>query len=135
MDTDTGRWYFTAYCPGHDDAKRSLKISEGKHRLVWFCHAGCSERKIRHKLIGLGIHPSCLPRSAAESRDFEETLREMLTSDLGHADVRLRALALLDSPGGELPPGAALVELAGAVHVSRAEAFRSRRAVTSRTTK
>lgn len=131
-----GFYYFTVRCPAHDDGKPSLKISQGKQRrLVWFCHAGCADGKVRHALIGCHIDAACLPRSTAEMRDFEESLRTLLTSDLGHADVRLRALAMLDSPGGELPRGRALVELAGRVGVSRTEAFRARAVPLPRTTR
>ena len=119
--------YIAARCPAHDDRKPSLRITEGKQkRLVWFCHARCSDGKIRHALIKRGIEPACLPRPAAELRDMEEALRELLTSGLSHADVRLRALALLDSPDGKLPGGAELAALAAAVHVSRSGAFRAR---------
>lgn len=128
--------FFVARCPVHDDGKPSLKISQGKQRrVVWYCHAGCSERKVRHALIDLGVHFGCLPRAAAEMRDFEETLRSLLTSDLSHADVRLRALALLDSPDGKLPAGSELEELASAVHVSRSGAFRARGAGPDPTTR
>lgn len=133
---DEGRWYFMARCPAHDDRKRSLKMGEGaQRRIVWYCHAGCPERKIRHALIGLGIHWGCLPRSAAELRDLEEDLRTLLTSDLSHADVRLRALALLETSDGELPRGAALEALAAGVHVSRAGAFAARDRPPTRTTR
>jgi hypothetical protein len=137
QDAETGLPGFTAHCPAHDDQKRSLRISQGmQRRIVWFCHAGCTEGKIRHALIETaGVHHGCLPRSAAEMRDFEEALRALLTSDLGHADVRLRALALLDSPKGGLPRGRALVELAGQVGVSRTEAFRVLASPPLRTTK
>lgn len=125
-DKKTQVWYFTAPCPAHDDRKPSMKISEGEYRrFVWFCHAGCSDGKIRHALRALRIESGCLPRSAAELADLEEALRKLLTSDLRHADVRLRAMALLDSPGGDLPRGAALAELSAAVHVSRSEAYRA----------
>jgi hypothetical protein len=59
-------------------------------------------------------------------RDLEETLHDLLTSDLGHAAVRIRALALLTEPEGKIPPGAALDELAAAAKVSRREAYRAR---------
>lgn len=119
-------WSFTAPCVAHDDRKPSLTISEGDYRrFVWYCHAGCSERKIRHALIKAKVPRECLPRSAAELRDLEESLFALLTSDLSHADVRLRALALLDSPDGKLPRGTALAELAAAAHVSRSGAFRA----------
>lgn len=127
-EEETGRLYFMARCPAHDDQKRSLKVSEGKlRRIVWFCHKGCAERKVRHAIITLGVHTGCLPRSAAELRDLEETLRALLTSDLTHADVRLRAYALLETPDGELPAGAALEAMAAEVHISRGGAFRARR--------
>lgn len=136
QDGETKRYYFTGPCPAHDDRKPSLKISVGsQRRIVWFCHAGCSERKIRHALIDGGIHSGCLPRSAAELRDLEEELRAILTSDLSHADARLHALALIDSPGGKLPAGNALVSLAAAVRVSRSGAFGARDRQASRTTK
>lgn len=135
-DAETGLYYFAGLCPAHDDRRRSLKVSQGKQRrLVWYCYAGCSESKVRHGLIQDGVHLSCLPRAAAESRDLEETLRALLTSDLSHADVRLRALALLDCPGGVLPRGAALAELAAVVHVSRSGAFRARSSGPSGTTR
>ena len=136
QDSESGLPGFLAHCPAHDDRKRSLKISQGKRRrIIWICYAGCAEGSIRHALIEGGVHPGCLPRAAAELRDLEEAMRALLTSDLSHADVRLRALALLDSPGGKLPSGAALAELAAAVHVSRSGAFEARRSRTSPTTK
>lgn len=128
-DDESRRWFLTAPCPAHPDRKPSFKISEGDHRkFIWWCYAGCSERKIRHALIDVCKVPrECLPRSAAELRDLEESLYALLTSDLSHADVRLRALALLDSPGGELPKrGSDLAVLAAAAHVSRSGAFRAR---------
>jgi hypothetical protein len=127
IDAETNLPTFTARCPAHGDQKPSLSISAGKYkRVVCNCHAGCTDSKIRHALIDAGVNHGCLPRSAAEMRDFEETLRALLTSDLSHADVRLRALALLDSPRGELPKGGALIELAAQVHVSRSGAFGAR---------
>lgn len=133
---DTGLPYFMAQCPAHDDLKRSLKVSQGKQRrIVWYCHAGCNERKVRHALIEMGVHTGCLPRAAAEMRDFEETLRALLTSDLSHADVRLRAFALLECPDGKLPAGAALEGMATEVHVSRSGAFRARGAGPDPTTR
>ena len=135
-DAETGLSYVMARCPAHDDRKRSLKVSQGRQRrIVWYCHAGCAEGKVRHALIAAGIPPGCLPRAAAELRDLEEALRALLTSDLSHADVRLRALALLDCPGGELPRGDTLVQLAAAVHVSRSGAFRARGSGLPATTK
>lgn len=121
-----GVWGFQCCCPAHDDRKRSLTISEGRQRrIVWYCHAGCSEAKVRHELIEAGVPTDCLPRAAKELRDLEETLRSILTSDLGHAAARLHALALLEEPGGKLPRGAALDSLAAQCGVSRREAYRA----------
>lgn len=123
-DRETGLLTFTVRCPAHDDQKPSLSISQGTYkRITWNCHAGCTDAKVRHALIDAKIQHGCLPRSAAEMRDFEEALRELLTSEMNHAEVRIRALALLDSPGGKLPGGAALEELAAKVRVSRSRAF------------
>ena len=117
---------YLALCPGHDDTRKSLGIHEGKYkRIVWCCGTGCSEAKVRHGLIGSGIRPGCLPRSAAQSRDLEERIWALLESTEGHAAVRLRILALLDQPGGDLPRGAALDALACRAGVSRREAYRA----------
>jgi hypothetical protein len=121
-----GAWGFRCRCPAHDDRVRSLAISEGKRRrVVWYCHAGCAESKVRHALIDAGVPAGCLPRAARELRDLEETLRAILTSDLGHAAARLHALALLEEPGGKLPRGVALDLLAAQCGVSRREAYRA----------
>lgn len=121
-----GKWGFQCCCPAHEDGKRSLTISEGQQRrIVWYCHAGCTEAKVRHALIDAGIPAGCLPRSAKEHADLEESIRAVLTSDLGHAAARLHLLALLDVPGGRLPRGAALDALAAQVGVSRREAYRA----------
>jgi hypothetical protein len=136
QDEETGLWWFPAICPAHGDHKPSLSVSMGKYkRITWKCHAGCDEREVRDALIERGVFPECLPRSASEMRDLEEQLRDLLTSDLSHADVRLRALALLDSPRGKLPKGAGLSELATKVHVSRSGAFGARGRGLPKTTK
>lgn len=130
------RWYLTAQCPNHDDAKASLKVSTGLHkRIVWICYAGCSDSAVRHAIIGREVQAGCLPRNAAELRDLEEAMTAVLTSDLSHADARLHALALLRSPGGKLPAGGDLVDLGAAVHVSRSGAFAARDRRASGTTK
>ena len=48
-------------CPAHDDDRASLSIRPGdKHRLVFFCQAGCDRADIRYGLLDLGIPPECL---------------------------------------------------------------------------
>jgi hypothetical protein len=37
---------FVAYCPGHDDRKQSLSVSEKEGKVLLCCHAGCDVAKI-----------------------------------------------------------------------------------------
>lgn len=30
-------------CPAHDDKTASLHVSDGRKRVVFYCHAGCSQ--------------------------------------------------------------------------------------------
>ena len=115
-------------CPAHDNRKRSLQISVGKHkRIVWNCHAGCGELAVRHALIKRGVRPACLPLSAANSADLIERLLAIGENlDLRHADARLLMVELLTSGKGELPRGAELDRLAARAGVSRSEAYRAR---------
>jgi len=118
----------STFCPAHDDGKRSLQISVGKHkRIIWNCHAGCSERAVRHALITKrGVRPQCLPVSAGESNDLIERLTAIVGNpDLSHAHARLLAMELLTNGKGSLPRGAELDRLAAGCSVSRAEAYRA----------
>lgn len=44
-------------CPAHDDRRKpSLSISEGEGgRVLWKCHAGCSQLSVRYALIARGL--------------------------------------------------------------------------------
>jgi putative DNA primase/helicase len=42
-------------CPAHDDKKASLHISEKNGKVLWKCHAGCSQEQVRQALIARGI--------------------------------------------------------------------------------
>lgn len=123
-----GKAGYHALCPAHDDQRKSLSIHEGRHkRVVWVCGAGCGEVRVRHALIQSGVKAACLPLSADASRDLVERIWAVATDkDLGHAAARLRILALLDQPRGELPRGAALDALAAAAGVSRRAAYAER---------
>src|SRR4051812_6141297 len=44
-------------CPAHEDRKASLSISEKDGKLLWHCHAGCSQESVRDALKGRGLLP------------------------------------------------------------------------------
>jgi hypothetical protein len=124
----SGHLAIACLCPAHDDSKRSLQISVGQHkRIIWNCHAGCSELAVRHALIQRGVRPACLPLSAARSADLIERLLAIGENrDLKHAAARLLMVELLTSGKGELPRGAELDRLAARCGISRSEAYRAR---------
>jgi hypothetical protein len=118
----------STFCPAHDDGKRSLQISVGRHkRIIWNCHAGCGELAVRHALITRrGVRPTCLPVSAGESNDLIERLLAITgDGELSHAHARLLTMELLTSGKGGLPRGGELDLLASGCSVSRAEAYRA----------
>ncbi len=49
---------YTALCPGHDDQKNSLSISEGEAgKILLYCHAGCGTTRI---LVSMNLQQSDL---------------------------------------------------------------------------
>src|SRR6266436_1667665 len=42
-------------CPAHDDKRASLHISEKSGKVLWKCHAGCSQERVRQALIDKGL--------------------------------------------------------------------------------
>ncbi|GIW61039.1 MAG: hypothetical protein KatS3mg087_2105 [Patescibacteria group bacterium] len=40
-------------CPAHDDDEPSLHLSERNGKLLWRCHAGCDQEKVRRALLNL----------------------------------------------------------------------------------
>lgn len=52
-----GRWhgsYGSARCPSHDDHRPSLSLQDGDGRVLWNCHAGCSQDAVWDALRRLG---------------------------------------------------------------------------------
>ncbi|MBX9453606.1 MAG: hypothetical protein KL801_17560 [Mesorhizobium sp.] len=42
-------------CPAHDDQNPSLHVSDGRNRVVFFCHAGCSQEAVMAALQQRGL--------------------------------------------------------------------------------
>lgn len=88
------------HCPAHDDEHPSLSIDVRNGRLVWRCHAGCSQAAVAHALRGLGL----LPEPGRLGRETRYTVR-----DVGGRVVAIHVRR--DQPGGgkeiwwELPDG------------------------------
>jgi putative DNA primase/helicase len=67
-----GRWYASygvCLCPAHNDQNPSLRISPGRHKLMFHCYAGCDFRQIEN-LIGADIPTkpvTSAPSAAQES--------------------------------------------------------------------
>ncbi|MDD1536090.1 MULTISPECIES: AAA family ATPase [unclassified Bradyrhizobium] len=43
------------HCPAHDDATPSLQISVKDGKLLWHCHAGCSQGAVQERLLADGL--------------------------------------------------------------------------------
>ena len=62
-----------AQCPAHEDRQASLSISDGDDgRVLWYCHAGCTQEAVRDALLASGHlprrdPPARVPRAAAPS--------------------------------------------------------------------
>jgi hypothetical protein len=118
----------SCYCPASEHDGRALQISAGKYkRIIWNCHAGCSELDVRHGLITKRrISSRCLPLSAEVSADLIEKLIAVGENpELRHADKVLHMMELLTSSKGRLPRGAELDRLAARCGVSRSEAYKA----------
>ena len=53
-----GRWSGNsgmARCPAHEDRTPSLSITERTGRLLWHCHAGCSQSEVQTTLANMGL--------------------------------------------------------------------------------
>ncbi len=49
---------YSCLCPAHDDRIPSLSLSETPDgRILYHCHAGCSQEEVRQALMGLGLWP------------------------------------------------------------------------------
>jgi putative DNA primase/helicase len=68
-----GQWHGghgMACCPAHDDTNPSLSVTQKNGRVLFYCHAGCSQREVMNALSSLELriglprvsreaHPSC----------------------------------------------------------------------------
>jgi hypothetical protein len=47
-----------AFCPAHDDSSRSLSLKQTQTgKVLWKCHAGCSQLAVFNALVLLGAFP------------------------------------------------------------------------------
>jgi hypothetical protein len=125
---------YMCFAPCHDDKKRSLVVSAGKHGgIVWYCHA-CTKRlgkeaaqiRTRHALIKDGVPARCLPLTRAQVDSMVDQFREILHADVSQVEKVYRLAALTEC--GELPHGAELDALAEWCGVSRRAAYNATRA-------
>jgi len=49
--------YWKAHCPGHEDARSSLSISETARKVLLHCHAGCTQDAVIDALRDRGLWP------------------------------------------------------------------------------
>src|SRR5262245_57118655 len=53
-----------AHCPAHDDHNPSLSLQDSDDgKVLWHCHAGCSQEAVRIALVKLGLLPAMAPRA------------------------------------------------------------------------
>jgi hypothetical protein len=67
-----GSW--SCRCPAHEDKHASLSLSEKDGRLLWRCHAGCSQADVqaelqKRSLIGNGVDTTAAPRTKPGQAD------------------------------------------------------------------
>jgi hypothetical protein len=67
-----GSW--SCRCPAHDDSHASLSLSEKDGRLLWRCHAGCSQADVQTELqkrglLGNGADTTAKPRPKPDKVD------------------------------------------------------------------
>ncbi len=74
-----GHWhgsYGMASCPAHDDSNPSLSISEtSEGRILWHCHAGCSQEAVEEALRARGLLDDVVPppKTGKSNRRIAET--------------------------------------------------------------
>jgi putative DNA primase/helicase len=53
------------HCPAHDDKNPSLQITVTDNKLLWHCHAGCSQEAVREQLVADGLWPAKIDTSTS----------------------------------------------------------------------
>ena len=123
-------------CPACRRGADSLTISPGDRgqRLVWKCHSGCGPGEVRAALIQAGVHPECLGGWLSRDRPATAQPREPAGDDRAAAiekvisstrpgPVQALWVGAVLWHGGQMPRGAALLDLAARVGVSRSTAY------------
>jgi putative DNA primase/helicase len=62
-------------CPAHDDKRASLHISEKSGKVLWKCHAGCAQDRVRQALIDKGLWTTAPSGASAREQAREEANR------------------------------------------------------------
>jgi putative DNA primase/helicase len=69
-----GQWhggYGVACCPAHDDTNPSLNVTQKNGRVLFYCHAGCSQHEVLSALGSLRLHIG-RPREKRDDRPSSE---------------------------------------------------------------
>src|ERR1022692_144691 len=93
-----------ARCPGC--GRTTLSISAGKSaRIVWTCHAGCTQPDVRAALIKAGVAECCLPRRSPKrsvqrqvpdrNTEIVRQLDKLLDQPISGNSFKLRAAMLV----------------------------------------
>ncbi len=90
---EVGHRKWQACCPAHDDTNPSLALEETPDgRLLWHCHAGCSQEAVRDALYRLaGIRPNRFRYRQDPPLPYKEMVMKMKSWVQG-SGARLRAL-------------------------------------------
>lgn len=66
-----------ARCPAHDDTNPSLSVTQKNGRVLFYCHAGCSQRQVASALASLGLRVGQVRSSREDQPPTEnEEVRE-----------------------------------------------------------
>ncbi len=69
-------------CPAHDDRTPSLSVKDGRKRVVFHCHAGCSKTTILEALQQRGLWPKSRKRVRIHNSQKVDTARNRTVSEL-----------------------------------------------------
>ncbi|MBL3589169.1 MAG: DUF3987 domain-containing protein [gamma proteobacterium endosymbiont of Lamellibrachia anaximandri] len=82
---------FQVRCIAHDDKDPSLSLKDGDNgRLLWHCHAGCSQERVGTELRERGLLPEATPAAKAKAKKrakAEEVNHAKRVSQIAEADV------------------------------------------------